>query len=47
MDKISVLIPAYQVEKYLRRCLDSVVEQVYPIVEVIIINDGSFDIGFM
>lgn len=43
MDKISVLIPAYQVEKYLRRCLDSVVEQVYPNVEVIIINDGSFD----
>lgn len=39
----SVLIPAYNVEKYLRRALDSVINQTYKNFEIILINDGSTD----
>lgn len=41
--KVSVIIPVYNVEKYLRRCLDSVVNQAYKDIEVILVNDGSPD----
>lgn len=41
--KISVIIPAYNVEKYMRRCLDSLVNQTYENLEIIIVNDGSTD----
>lgn len=40
---ISVIIPVYNAEKYLRRCLESIVQQSYKDFEVIIINDGSAD----
>ena len=40
---ISIIIPVYNVELYLRRCLDSVVKQTYSNVEIIIVNDGSTD----
>lgn len=40
---VSVIIPVYNVEKYLRRCLDSVVRQTYADLEIILINDGSED----
>ncbi|MFR1776844.1 MAG: glycosyltransferase family 2 protein [Clostridia bacterium] len=43
MKKISVIIPVYNTEKYLKRCFDSVIEQNYPNVELVIINDGSKD----
>ena len=43
MCKISVLIPIYNVEKYLRQCLDSVVNQTLKDIEIICINDGSTD----
>ncbi len=41
--KVSVIIPVYKVEKYLARCLDSVLGQTYRDLEVICINDGSPD----
>ena len=41
--KISVIIPVYNVEKYLSECLDSVVNQTLRDIEIICINDGSTD----
>ena len=43
MVAISVIIPVYNVEKYLGRCLDSVVNQTFTDIEIICINDGSSD----
>ncbi len=43
MPKVSVIIPVYNVEKYLRECLDSVVDQTLGDIEIICINDGSTD----
>lgn len=41
--KISVIIPVYNAEKYLKKCLDSVINQTLDDVEIICINDGSTD----
>lgn len=41
--KISVIVPVYNVERYLKRCLDSILGQPYKNLEVILINDGSAD----
>ena len=41
--KISIIVPVYNVEKYLSRCLDSLLTQSLTDIEVIAINDGSTD----
>jgi len=41
--KISIIIPVYNVEKYLRQCLDSVVNQTMRDIQIICVNDGSPD----
>ena len=43
MPEISVIVPVYNVEKYLRECLDSVQAQTFSDFEVICVNDGSTD----
>lgn len=43
MPKISVIVPVYNVEKYIEKCLDSLVNQTLKDIEIIIVNDGSKD----
>lgn len=40
---ISIIIPVYNVEPYLRQCLDSVLGQTFSNFEVLLVNDGSTD----
>lgn len=41
--KISIIIPIYNAEKYLKKCLDSIINQSYQNIEILCINDGSID----
>ena len=40
---VSIIIPIYNVEAYLRQCLETVIHQTYPNLEIILVNDGSPD----
>ena len=43
MDKFSIIVPVYNVEKYLTKCLDSITNQNFRDIEIICVNDGSTD----
>jgi glycosyltransferase involved in cell wall biosynthesis len=40
---ISIIVPVYKVEKYLRKCVDSLIAQTYPNIEILLVDDGSPD----
>lgn len=42
-EKISVIVPVYNVEQYLERCVESIINQTYKNLEIILVNDGSTD----
>ena len=43
MPKVSVIVPVYNVENYIEKCLNSLVNQTLKDIEIIIVNDGSKD----
>ena len=42
-DLISVIVPIYKVEKYLKKCVESILEQTYSNLDIILVDDGSPD----
>ncbi len=42
-DLISIIVPVYNVERYLEQCINSIICQTYPYLEIILVNDGSTD----
>ena len=47
MDLISVVIPIFNAEKYLKDCILSVLKQTYSNLEIILVNDGSTDTSLL
>ena len=43
MNKVSIIIPVYNVEKYIEDCLMSVAKQSYPFIEIVLIDDCGTD----
>lgn len=43
MEKVSIIIPAYNAERFLEKCINSILQQTYKELEILIINDGSMD----
>ena len=43
MPKVSIIVPVYNVEKYLEKCLDSLVNQTLQDIEIIVVNDSTPD----
>ena len=43
MKKVSIIVPCYNVEKYIERCLNSLINQEYKNIEILCIDDGSKD----
>lgn len=41
--KISIIVPVYNMEQYLKKCVDSIIKQTYSNLEIILVNDGSLD----
>ena len=41
--KVSIIVAAYNIENYIKRCMDSIVSQTFKDIEIIVVNDGSTD----